>query len=435
VLAKNPFEVPSSPNKPECLSRSREHIEIGWKKPSNDGGAPIKGYNIERKEKGAKKWTKLNRDLIKDTNYTDEKVQSGKEYEYRVSAINEEGESEPSSSSVNIPAKPEKEKPKFDRSDLYGSQIKEIKIKAGEPLEFDLKIDGSPQPNVIWTKNGVSFPKLNSNNVELTNDDSSIKLFKKSAQRNDTGMYECKLKNSEGEDSLPVKITVLDRPAQCDGQLEAIETTKSTVTLQWKTPLDDGGCEISGYTIEKCLDGTDNWDTCIGLFTQPKATIKNLEEGKAYKFRVRAENIYGKSEPLETKTNIIVKPPYDTPDAPSQPEVTDSNTNFIRLQWNKPENNGGNPIIGYIIQSKEKNSTDWIDCNSFPVKACEYTATNVLEGLTYEFRVQAVNEAGPGEPSPASVAQKAEPPISNFNIFTIFNFSSTAILVNQNFTP
>ena len=84
---------------------------------------------------------------------------------------------------------------------------------------------------------------------------------------------------------------------------------------------------------------------------------------------------------------------------------------------------------------KEKNSTDWIDCNSFPVKACEYTATNVLEGLTYEFRVQAVNEAGPGEPSPPSVAQKAEPPISNFNIFTIFNFASTANPVNQNFTP
>lgn len=43
---------------------------------------------------------------------------------------------------------------------------------------------------------------------------------------------------------------------------------------------------------------------------------------------------------------------------------------------------------------------------------CEYTATNVLEGLTYEFRVLAVNEAGPGTPSEPSVATKAEPPIS-----------------------
>lgn len=102
----------------------------------------------------------------------------------------------------------------------------------------------------------------------------------------------------------------------------------------------------------------------------------------------------------------------DPPGAPSRPEVTDSNTNFIRLQWSKPENNGGNPVTGYIIESKEKNSSEWTQCNSFPIKMCEYTATNVLEGLTYEFRVLAVNEAGPGTPSEPSVATKAEPPIS-----------------------
>ncbi len=65
-----------------------------------------------------------------------------------------------------------------------------------------------------------------------------------------------------------------------------------------------------------------------------------------------------------------------------------------------------------MIESKEKNSSEWTQCNSFPIKACEYTATNVLEGLVYEYRVMAVNEAGPGEPSATSIATKAEPPIS-----------------------
>jgi hypothetical protein len=35
-----------------------------------------------------------------------------------------------------------------------------------------------------------------------------------------------------------------------------------------------------------------------------------LDEGKAYKFRVKAENIFGESDPLETKTHVVVKPPY-----------------------------------------------------------------------------------------------------------------------------
>jgi hypothetical protein len=38
--------------------------------------------------------------------------------------------------------------------------------------------------------------------------------------------------------------------------------------------------------------------------------VKDLETNKKYKFRVKAENIYGVSEPLETTASIIVKPPY-----------------------------------------------------------------------------------------------------------------------------
>lgn len=144
----------------------------------------------------------------------------------------------------------------------------------------------------------------------MTNDEKSAKLFKAAAQRSDTGAYEVKLVNSEGEDSLPIKITVLDKPGQCEGPLEAIETTKSTVTLQWKPPKDDGGSELSGYVIEKCPEGSDVWEKCPGIFIQPKAVIKHLDEGKAFKFRVKAENIHGEGKPLETKTAIVVKPPY-----------------------------------------------------------------------------------------------------------------------------
>ncbi len=46
----------------------------------------------------------------------------------------------------------------------------------------------------------------------------------------------------------------------------------------------------------------------------------------------------------------------------------------------------------------------------------EYTCSTVTEGQIYEFRVKAVNDAGAGQPSKPSVAQKAEPPISMQNI-------------------
>ena len=69
-----------------------------------------------------------------------------------------------------------------------------------------------------------------------------------------------------------------------------------------------------GYIIEKCPENSDRWEKVPGIFTQPKGTIKNLETNKKYKFRVKAENIYGVGEPLETKSSITVKPPYGRSD-------------------------------------------------------------------------------------------------------------------------
>lgn len=50
--------------------------------------------------------------------------------------------------------------------------------------------------------------------------------------------------------------------------------------------------------------------------------------------------------------------------------------------------------------------------NHNPIKLCEYTCSNVVEGCSYEFRIKAVNDAGEGEPSKPSKLTKAEAPIS-----------------------
>jgi hypothetical protein len=103
-------------------------------------------------------------------------VTPNKEYEYRVTAVNDEGPGEPSDASSGIFAKPEKgkivyclsfdeikrlicfihlEKPSFDLSGLLGGLgKKELRVKAGDPLTIDLPINGSPTPTITWTKDG-----------------------------------------------------------------------------------------------------------------------------------------------------------------------------------------------------------------------------------------------------------------------------------------
>lgn len=129
-------------------------------------------------------------------------------------------------------------------------------------------------------------------------------------------------------------------------------------------------------------------------------TVKGLTEGKQYVFRVRAENIYGVSDPLEGKP-VTAKSPFDPPDAPGTPEVKAYSPNSCTIDWRPPEYCGGKPVTGYIVEKRERGG-EWVKANNYPTPNLSYTVQDLREGGKYEFRVIAVNEAGPGKPSKAT---------------------------------
>ena len=43
--------VPSAPGAPEPVDWSQNHVDLIWKEPVSDGGSPITGYIIEKKDK------------------------------------------------------------------------------------------------------------------------------------------------------------------------------------------------------------------------------------------------------------------------------------------------------------------------------------------------------------------------------------------------
>jgi len=44
---------------------AKNFIKIQWDKPKKDGGAPVTGYNVERKDPRTGIWNKLNDEPIK----------------------------------------------------------------------------------------------------------------------------------------------------------------------------------------------------------------------------------------------------------------------------------------------------------------------------------------------------------------------------------
>lgn len=56
--------------------------------------------------------------------------------------------------------------------------------------------------------------------------------------------------------------------------------------------------------------------------------------------------MFGLSEGLESAKPITAKNPFETPDAPGQPQVTDYGPHFGTIQWTAPLSDGGRPITG-----------------------------------------------------------------------------------------
>jgi len=98
--------VPAKPSGQLTLTKpGKDSVTLNWNEPKKDGGAPIKGYKIEVSNDG-KTWMDL-ATVDKLTNqYTARKLDTGKDYFFRVSAENEIGLGEPLVSEVFKPVRP-----------------------------------------------------------------------------------------------------------------------------------------------------------------------------------------------------------------------------------------------------------------------------------------------------------------------------------------
>lgn len=101
---------PSPPSGPlEVSDVSATKCKLGWKKPADDGGSPIKEYEVEKMDMATGKWVRIGRVPAGDGKVNPEfevtGLNPGSEYKFRVSAVNNEGDSEPLTTDHAILAK------------------------------------------------------------------------------------------------------------------------------------------------------------------------------------------------------------------------------------------------------------------------------------------------------------------------------------------
>ncbi|CAG5133824.1 unnamed protein product, partial [Candidula unifasciata] len=408
VLAKYAFDAPEAPSAPGCTGTTEDSITLTWNPPKKDGGSPITSYVLEKKEKGDQKWTKANLTEILDTEFTVKGLQEGKEYEFRVAAVNNAGIGDFSEGSGNIKAQPPPSAPRINR-DLMPS-AKDIKAKVGEEFKIVIPYSGNPIPTVSWTHGGLPVQENSRIKFEIKPD--SITLKCKSAELKDAGKYSLILTNEKGSDSIAMNVIVVDAPGQPEGPLEVSDVTPESMTLSWNPPKEDGGSSVSNYIVEKQDKATGRWEPVSKFVRGTKYEVLGLTPGHAYNFRVSAENEHGVGEPLETVFSTVAQHQFTTPESPVQVAVDDVDEASVTLKWSKPKSDGGKKLDGYVIEYKEPSSNRWKTYNEVPLKETMATVKGLENDTEYEFRVRAKNAAGLGIPSDSTGPVHVKPKYS-----------------------
>uniref|UniRef100_A0A672I810 Titin n=1 Tax=Salarias fasciatus TaxID=181472 RepID=A0A672I810_SALFA len=216
-------------------------------------------------------------------------------------------------------------------------------------------------------------------------------------------------------DSKSIVVQYPYKPPGPPGTPYVKSATKEMMIIEWNEPVNDGGSSVIGYHLESKERSSILWNKLNKtLIADTQFKICNLEEGIGYEFRVYAENIVGIGRCSKVSESFVARDPCDPPSAPEAVSIT---KNQIKIQWTKPQYDGGSKVNGYIVERKDLASPDgrWVRANFTNIIETEYTITGLTENEKYEFRVIARNAAGVfSEPSdssgPITATDEIEPP-------------------------
>uniref|UniRef100_A0A8C4S557 Titin n=1 Tax=Erpetoichthys calabaricus TaxID=27687 RepID=A0A8C4S557_ERPCA len=328
-FAKHVFNVkvldrPGPPEGPLAVSEvTTEKCVISWLPPSDDGGAKIDYYVIEKRETSRLAWTNVATD-VQVNRFKVTKLLKGNEYIFRVMAVNKYGVGEPLESEPTMAVNPYVPPDPPKTPEVTAITKDSMVVCWGHPESNG----GSEITNYIVErrdKTGLRWVKCNKRVV------TDLRYKVSGLTEGHEYEYRVSAENAAG----------LSGPSPCSpyykasdtvfkpgppGNPRVLDTSKSSITIAWNKPIYDGGSEITGYMVETCLPEEDEW-TIVTPQAGLKATsftITNLKENQEYKihisavvsgliqgeeylFRVSAQNEKGISDPRQLSVPVIAK--------------------------------------------------------------------------------------------------------------------------------
>ncbi|XP_070099798.1 myosin light chain kinase, smooth muscle isoform X13 [Equus przewalskii] len=192
------------------------------------------------------------------------------------------------------------------------------KVRAGESVELVGKVAGTQPITCTWMKFRKQIQE--SEHIKVENSENGSKLTILAARQEHCGCYTLLVENKLGSRQAQVNLTVVDKPDPPAGTPCASDIRSSSLTLSWYGSSYDGGSAVQSYSVE-IWDSVDKTWKELATCRSTSFNVQDLLPDREYKFRVRAVNVYGTSEPSqESELTAVGEKPEEPKD---EVEVSD----------------------------------------------------------------------------------------------------------------
>jgi predicted phage tail protein len=362
-----------------CSDIHKEGCKLKWRRPRDDGGCPIEYFQIDKLDPETGCWVPCARST--ETNADVTGLTPNKEYKFRVSAVNAEGESVPLEMAETMVAKNPFEEPSpprnlkavdwskdsidlvwepplndngspieaylVEKKDRYGKWERAAEVP-GDQCKATCKdlIEGQTYELRVRAinKGGISDPSNTTPPI--------VAKPKNQAPHIDrSNLFEIKIKAGQGF-SFDVKVTG--------------EPAPQTKWLLGKREMKSG----DGIKV-----------THVDYNTKINVRCATREESGTY--TITAENESGKDS---AEVTVIV---LDKPSPPNGPlKVTDVYAEGATLKWNPPSDDGGQPIEKYIVEKMDEATGRWVNAGETDGPTTTLDVDGLTPGHKYKFRVR-----------------------------------------------
>uniref|UniRef100_A0A4W5QXN9 Myosin binding protein Ca n=1 Tax=Hucho hucho TaxID=62062 RepID=A0A4W5QXN9_9TELE len=377
-------DVPNPPENVRCMGVGEDTATITWDPPKFDGGAPIKGYLMERKKQGSSRWTKLNFEVFESTTYEAKKMIEGVFYEMRVFAVNGIGISQPSGNSKPfMPIAPTSEPTRLTVEDVTDSTCA-LKWRPPERVGAG-GVDGYI---IEWCKEGednwvaANKEPVDKNTYRVKGLPTGEKLLFRVVAMNIAGRSPpCTMKQS-----VTVREIMEYPKIRLPRQLRTKFIRKVGEKINLVIPFQGKPRPVVNWL----KDGEPLENKSVGIRTSDFDTILFIRSAErdhsgTYTLSVQIDN-------MQDKADIHIQI-VDKPGPPINVMVTDVWGFNAALEWKPPKDTGNTDITGYTIQKADKKTQGWFtvyEHNRRP--SC--TASDLVMGNEYSFRVFSENICG-----------------------------------------